>query len=410
MADTLLLRLPRSLDQPASWLVVDPRGAPTGPPQAGPLSLAAARVGGRRVVVLVPGSEVLLAEPEVPVRAGAKLTQLVPYALEEQLADDIDDLHFAIGRRSGSQQVPVAVVARTLMDEWLGALRSAGIEPDVLAVDSELLPHDPGHSVALLEEEVVVVRPPAGAPITLPIEALTEALGAVQSPPEMGEGGVRGLILYTGAADWHQHSQQVEPHRERFDGIKIQLLPSDALALFAQQLPQAALINLLQGSYAPASSGGASFGAWRVAAALLLGFIGLHVAGKAAELQLLSSHEKKLDTSIRETYRMAMQGETSVSDARRLMEQRLAAVRGNSTGLLAALEALVQARSSVPGSTVKSLNFHNGLIELKIAAPDASSLDRMSAALRSGGWQADFQGGNHVGQGYEGRIQVHTGS
>ena len=43
MADWLLLRLPRAPEEPASWLVADARGAPVGPPQSGPLSLAAAR-------------------------------------------------------------------------------------------------------------------------------------------------------------------------------------------------------------------------------------------------------------------------------------------------------------------------------------------------------------------------------
>src|SRR5580658_2079691 len=114
MAETLLLRLPRATDEAASWLVVDARGAPVGPPQSGPLNLAVPRAAGRRVCVLVPGADVLLAEPDVPVKAGAKLQQLVPYALEEHLAEDIDDLHFSIGRRTSDSgaRAPVAVVAR----------------------------------------------------------------------------------------------------------------------------------------------------------------------------------------------------------------------------------------------------------------------------------------------------------
>src|SRR5579864_4445143 len=130
MADWLLLRLSRTAEQAATWLVVDPRGNPSGPPQTGPLSLAAPRAAGRRICVLVPGTDVLLAEPEVPMKGGTKLQQVVPYALEEQLADDIDDLHFAIGKRIGeSSRTPVAVVRRSLMDEWLTTLRSNGIDP-----------------------------------------------------------------------------------------------------------------------------------------------------------------------------------------------------------------------------------------------------------------------------------------
>src|SRR3984893_1596222 len=118
MADWLLLRLPRTPEEPATWLVADARGAPAGPVQAGPLTLAAARAAGRRVCVLVPGTDVLLAEPDVPVRAGAKLQQLVPYALEEHLADDIDDLHFAIGRGGGrGPRAPVALGGRARLRE-----------------------------------------------------------------------------------------------------------------------------------------------------------------------------------------------------------------------------------------------------------------------------------------------------
>src|SRR3974390_2754720 len=120
MPDWLLLRLPRSDAELATWLVVDGRGAPLSPPQSGPLALAAARTAGRRVCVLVGGADVVLADPAGPAKAGAKLQQLVPYALEEQLADDIEDLHFALGKRpSDSSRVPVAVVARALLDQWL---------------------------------------------------------------------------------------------------------------------------------------------------------------------------------------------------------------------------------------------------------------------------------------------------
>lgn len=408
MADWLLLRLPRAPEQAATWLVVDARGTPTGAPQSGPLSLAAPRTAGRRICVLVPGADVLLAEPEVPVRgAGAKLQQLVPYALEEHLADNIDELHFAIGKRAAeSGRVPVAVVARSLMDEWLTQLRASGIEPDVVYADSDLLPENPGQAVALLEEDAVFVRAPGASPVTLPSEALAEALEIAKSGPGPSATGARGLILYTGAAEWQQHSAQVEAARPQFDGIKVQLLTGGPLALFAQQLPSTAPINLLQGAYAPTSSRAIGFKAWRVAAILLACLIGLHVVGKAAELQLLRKREHQVDVSIREAFHSVMPGEGGSVDARRRMEQRLAAARGAGGGLLSALQALAQARESAPGTNVQALNFHRGALEMKLSAPDAASLDRLSQALRSNGWQADLSGGSNAASGYVGSIQV----
>lgn len=410
MPDWLLLRLPHAPDQPASWLVADTRGAPMGPPQAGPLELAAPRVTGRRVCVVVPGAEVLLAEPEVPVKAGAKLQQLVPYALEEHLADNIEDLHFAIGKRSGaSARTPVAVVARNLLDEWLASLRAAGIQPDVMYADSSLLPENPGQSVALLEEDTIFVRPPGGSPVTLPSDALAEALEIAQSGAATGETGARGLILYTGAAEWQRHSPQVEAARPLFDGIKVQLLTSGPLALFAQQLSSGAPINLLQGTYAPTSSRGADLKAWRVAAVLLASLVALHVVGKTAELQLLKKREHQVDASIRDTFRSAMPGETNTADARHRMEQRLVAARGAGGGLLPALQAFAQARDATPGVNVQGFSFHDGALDMKLSAPDAASLDHLSQSLRSSGWQAELASGGNSASGYEGHLQVHGG-
>ena len=60
--------------------------------------------------VLVPGTDALLAEPVLPLKSGAKLAQVVPFALEEQLATDVEDLHFAVGKREGRPGTPVTVV------------------------------------------------------------------------------------------------------------------------------------------------------------------------------------------------------------------------------------------------------------------------------------------------------------
>src|SRR5256885_14593180 len=97
--------------------------------------------------------------------------------------------------------------------------------------------------------------------------------------------------------------------RARFDGIKVQLLTGGPLALFAQQLPAATPINLLQGSYAPTAARAVGLRAWRVAAILLMSLVSLHLVGKIGELQLLKSRERQLDASIRDTFHAAMPGD-----------------------------------------------------------------------------------------------------
>ncbi len=407
MAESLLLRLARAPEQAATWLVVDSRGAPVGPPQSGPLTLAAPRVAGRRVCVLVPGTDVLLAEPDLPVKTGVKLAQLVPYALEEHLADAIEDLHFAIGKRHGeSTRTRVAVVARNLLNDWLAQLRAAGIEPDAIYADSDLLPRNPGQAVALLEEDAVFVRPPHGTPVTLPADALDQALEIARSSADTAAGGGSGLILYTGAAEWQLHSAQVEAVRPNFDGIKVQLLTGGPLTLFAQQLPTDAAINLLQGDYAPASGRGLGLKAWRLAAMLLAGLLVLHIGGKIVQLRVYKSREHQVDGAIRDVAHSV--GEVGLADIRKHMEARVAAARGAGGGLLPALQALAQARGATPGTSVRALNFHGGSLEMTLGAPDAASLAQLSQSLRENGWAADMGGGTNTADGYQGHIQVHA--
>ena len=96
----------------AEWLSVDGSGTRHGNVQTGTLDIASGLAGGRKLIAIVPGTDVLLAEPVLPLKSGVKLQQIVPFALEEQMAADVEDLHFAIGRRNERPGTPVAVVSR----------------------------------------------------------------------------------------------------------------------------------------------------------------------------------------------------------------------------------------------------------------------------------------------------------
>lgn len=420
MADWLLIRLPRESGAPASWLVADGAGRIVLPQQRGPLAQAAGLAPSRRVCALVPAADVVLTEADVPVKSGMKVQQVVPFALEEQLAQDVESLHFAVGRRaSETARVPVAVLSRALLDGWLAELRDAGIAPETVYAESELVPANPGQAVVVLEGDDAIVRPAGALPVTMPIDALPEALQLARPEADVSiaaeeaitaEPTGRGLVLYTGAAEWHQHSSIVESLRDRFDGIKVQLLGDGALALYAQRLAAASAggaINLLQGSYAPATSLGSGWRVWRVAAILLVALVVLHAAGSATELMSLERAEHSLNIAIERTFRAAMPGEHNAIDARRRMAQRLASLRGGeSTGLLAALGALAQARAGAGDMAIRALQYRDGALELVVAAPSAEALDRLSRTLRSQGWQADLTSGNASGSRYEGRIEI----
>ena len=153
MAEFLVIRLGDNPGQSAEWIAVDDNGTRRSPPVAGPLADAVKDVGERSVIVLVPAATVLTTSVYVPVKGGARLRATLPFALEDSLADDIDTLHFAAGRRRDSGRLPVSVVARTQMTEWLDLLETAGIVAAKIVPENHGLARIPGTLSLLVSED-----------------------------------------------------------------------------------------------------------------------------------------------------------------------------------------------------------------------------------------------------------------
>ena len=91
------------------WFVQEP-GQTAGPVYHGDLKTAANHALGCRVVVFVSGVEVVLTDVALPNMNKQKLLKAIPFALEEQLASDVEDNHFAMGDRQQEDKVNVAIV------------------------------------------------------------------------------------------------------------------------------------------------------------------------------------------------------------------------------------------------------------------------------------------------------------
>jgi general secretion pathway protein L len=131
---------------------------------------------GRRVAVILSASELLTTESDAPAKGAAKLAQVIPYALEERVADEIENLHFAIGERDPvSGRIPVVVIARARIDALLAELRTAGITPQAIYSEADLVPTMPGQMIALLDGDSLILRNADAAPLVLPALSIADA-------------------------------------------------------------------------------------------------------------------------------------------------------------------------------------------------------------------------------------------
>jgi general secretion pathway protein L len=409
MAEWLILRMPRAADAAAGWLVADGEGRPLAPVESGPLAQARSAAINRRVAVLVPATDVLSLDVALPAGSGARAARLVAFALEEQLASDVETQHFAIGRSSMPGRTAVAVVTRALLEEWLAQLAAAGIQPDLLCTDAALMPRLPGHAVALLENDTLMftdmeddaqltlAAPPGGVAGALEI-AFADELASTH------------LLFHANPVDWQRRSSEVEATRSSLASLKVQLLTTGALPWLGAQLPNGKPINLLQGEYAPRTSFRANWGRWRLAAALAGVALALHVGIQIYSLWRLNKSEKDLNQAITAIAGPELAG--GDSSIRKNLEPRLLAAQsqGGRSGLLPALQVLAHAMNGVPGARVRALNYRDGALQLKLRASDAQSLDRINQSLRAAGWQAELLSGGADGDAFEGNVQLRGGA
>ena len=95
-------------------------------------------------VVLIPSHIQRIFELELPKMSRSQMQKAVPFALEEQLAEDLTSLHFALGHKQKSKQT-VGVISKNIMEDILHGLATINIQPTAIIPDCLALPHKAEH-------------------------------------------------------------------------------------------------------------------------------------------------------------------------------------------------------------------------------------------------------------------------
>jgi general secretion pathway protein L len=445
MTETLVIRLRG--DGPASWMVVDAVGARSGAIGSGELAAAAADADPRRVLLLVPGSEIHLAAPQLPARGGARLLQAIPFALEEQLASDVDGLHFALGPRSADgSRATVAAVARGRFEEWLGACSAAGITPDSVLSDAFAVPCSPRGLSLLLDGRQLYVSRGGTLPFVLDADPLDLALELALTPPAAsteegatdgaapvaGESAATGespaagdgaaalaelgatpggehVTFYASAADYEREQVLIEGLRERVATLQVKLLPDGPLPLLAAHASTGTVVELLQGGYAAKTSFGERLKRWRLPAALAAAALLVLIGNQAVGIWQLRQAEKQVDAQIAELFAQVLPGQPVV-DARAQLQGVLNQGRGAGSGLLPALTVIAQALAQTPSGKLESISYRGDGMDLRMTAPTVEAIDAVKQHMSQNGIAVELQSATPRGDVVEGRLQVRWGS
>jgi general secretion pathway protein L len=409
MARTLLLRLPASGDEETEWVILGEGEMPTR--QRGTLSLAAAVWRSGRLVVLAPSTQVLLAEPELPPGSGPKLARAVPFALEEQLTEDVDQLNFAIGRRRDSGGTQVAVVARSVMRDWLAQLSSAGLTAQTIYPDISLMPDNPAQTVLWLEGGRLAVRRPGALPFAVELSPVQEAMAVAGLIHELTDGTPplkESAVIYMTREDWSVVQPEIERLVDQFESLKVQLLPDGPLSWLAQSLDSTDAVNLLQGEFAQATDTSMRWQNWRTPALLAAGLLTVHVAAQAVQIRQAKQESAKLDGQIAQVFQATLPGQV-ISDPKRQMKSRLDRFHKSGGGpelFLGTLQTLGGALQATPKTDIQSLSYRENTMELRIKAPSLTEASQLSQIASKQGLSAEIESSQPVNGGIEAHMRV----
>jgi general secretion pathway protein L len=355
--------------------------------------------------VLIPGTDVLLTQAEIPSKQRQRIIQAVPYALEDQLIDDIENLHFAVGRREpASGLIAVAVLARTQMETYLQSLHLAGIMPTVLMPDILAVPKPDDGWGMLFFDNIVLVRTGlhTGFAIELPsLETVLQMALQNAQPPSQ-------LTVFKGP-------QPIDTLRDlQTLGIPILENTNDSgeLAWLAQGLLANPPLNLLQGDYRPVDKIITLWRPWRLTGALLTLWGGLLLGEEWLKYQQLRQLSQALNVTIEQIYRDTFPQARKIVNPRVQMEQQLKSLRAQQTSttqrenFLSLLTQLSTPFKQTAGLEVKRIDYQPGVFNIELLVPHWQALEQFKQNLTTVGFSAKIQTATNRNNRIESRLRV----
>jgi general secretion pathway protein L len=387
----------------ATWGAFDATGRLVGRLGRGPLIDVQPALGNRRCTVLVSSTDVLTSQAELPVASQTRLRQIVPFSLEESLADDVESMVFSIGARLPSGATQVAAVAKERIDAWLLQLQAAGIVPSALCSEIDGVPDIPATLVLVIEGGRIAGRKPGQPPFALEGLELGQALDLVLSP-KAGEDELKHIQVFVDEAARVVFAPELARLNERFASADVKLV-SDVFPRLAATLAQRPGTNLLQGAYAPKSNWAALARPWRLAASLLAASIALVLLLSGAEYWQLRRTDAEL-TALLTTLCQRVVGDSTTSGCQREVRQRLGASTGTTNeSFLTTLAAVATARDA--DTRVDALSYRNRALDLQLIAPNVPTLDEFSRELeQTRRFDVAIEATNQGDEGTEGRVRI----
>jgi len=348
------------------------------------------------ITLIVNGDAIHCQEVTTPARNIKQIQLAVPYQLEDELASDIDSLHFAYSALNVGK-VDTLIVEKTLMNGWLETLP----EPDnvtVMVPDFMALSCKENSWTVLAEGDRLIARNGTHCGFSTEHE-----LGLLILQQWYDKEKPDSITLWK-TKDAPELSLPFESETES-------QVVQHPLQLFQHGLSPGTSINLRQGAYQSKNkSGSFSSGVWLRVAALFLIFILISFGLKITEYFILDQQLTETNQSIEDTFKQAFPDVKRIINPRVQMEQRVKSLRSGGTSdpsflkLLAAFSNEYRPQEKIQ---LQSIQYRNNYLMIDLNAESLQTLETLKQRITSQpGVAAEISSATSVGNRVEAQLKL----
>lgn len=387
MSDTLLIHYNIENAQQATWALCNNDGELTGKITTGSLAELSEASADRTSVVLLNSHCLHINHLQLPTQNLQKLLKAVPYAIEEYIADDVEDFHFVVARNNSFTSV--VGIKKATLNNIIQVFHDAGVTPEKIIPDALCLAADDGEQWACLnykKDSYLQTGVRNGLIIShdiLPYIVNSKLHDEQQDKPKK-------ILLFSEQDDATSFDQLKEKGIDGSTDIELIniVYNSHPLVVFCGNYKQAMPLNLLQYDFKPKRKTSGYWQHWRLAASLAAVWLVLHLGLTAFQYSQLKDANIITKAKIEKIYKQSFPQSRKIVNPRVQMEQKLDELKGtagsSNKGLLFLLaESFGTLSHDKDNITLQSLTFRNNRVDIGLEGSNLQAVETLNKNLNN---------------------------
>ncbi len=282
---------------------------------------------GKKVSVLIDAHYTTVESVNIPSKNRNKQLLAVPFAMEDFLAEDIEDTHFALGKttsEAADNNIQVIAIKRSLLEQTIDFFARQQITLEVVTADSVALPTVDNQWSILLDDDSALIKTGSVQAHSCDRGNFQLIIQTLLQDKKHNEETLPQAITYFYKADDEDAQHLLDDIADEFEiEINSQCYKNHALEIFVQNLNEVSSLNLLQGEFKPVRKSNLWLQPWKSVAAVATFWLVLQLGYSAMLTSQLEIKNHELTRQIESEFKRTIPDAKKMTNMQKRIERRL---------------------------------------------------------------------------------------